>query len=73
MTTPRRRLVRPAPAAPPTDPRQQRRAQQLRADLERERAALARWMARLRRAFRAAEKCQRRITAFEKRLRQLEG
>jgi hypothetical protein len=42
MTTPRRHLVRPAPAAPPTDPRQQRRIQKVRADLEQEQQRVAR-------------------------------
>jgi hypothetical protein len=47
MNAPRRRLVRTAapPAAP--DPARRRRLQKLRARLEKEQAALARWMARL--------------------------
>jgi hypothetical protein len=71
MTTPRRRLVRPAaPPAPrpPTD----RRTQKLRSRLEAERVTLARWMARLRRAFHAVEKSQRRVSRFERQIAQTE-
>ena len=71
MSAPRRRLVRPK-APPPPDPQRQRRARRLREGLERERAALARWMARLKRAFHATEKSQRRIACIERRLTQLE-
>ena len=70
MSTPRRRLVRPATAPP--DQQRQRRAKRLREGLERERAALARWMARLRRAFHATERRQQRIARIERRLTKLE-
>ena len=70
MSTPRRRLVRPK--APPPDPQRQRRLRRLREGLERERAALARWVARLKRAFHATEKSQRRIAQIERRLTKLE-
>ncbi len=52
MTEPRRRVVRPQPVP---NPREQQRREKLRARLLKERAALARWQKRLRRAFRAAE------------------
>ena len=70
MSTPRRRLVRPATAPP--DQQRQRRAKRLREGLERERASLTRWMARLRRAFHVVEKSQQRIARIERRLTQLE-
>ena len=70
MSAPRRRLVRPATAPP--DPQCQRRSKRLREGLERERAALARWVARLKRAFHATEKSQRRIAQIERRLTKLE-
>lgn len=68
MTTPRRRLVRPA--QPPTNHRPQPdpQSQKLRSRLETERIALTRWMTRLKRAFHAVEKIQRRITRLEKQL-----
>src|SRR4051794_5426217 len=66
MMTPRRRIVRPAvPPAPAPD---QRRLQRLRANLERERAALARWTARLKRAFNAFLKAQQRVARLERQL-----
>jgi hypothetical protein len=71
VSAPRRRLVRPQATAPP-DPQRQRRLRRLRDGLERERAALARWMARLKRAFHATEKSQRRIAQIERRLTQPE-
>jgi hypothetical protein len=71
MTAPRRRLVRPAaPAAP--SPEHQRRAQRLRDSLERERAALARWMTRLKRAFHTVIKSQQRIARLERQLTKTE-
>jgi hypothetical protein len=65
MTLPRRRLVRP-PVAPAPDLGHQRA--RLLARLGQERIALARWMARLRRAFHAVEKYQRSITRLERQL-----
>jgi hypothetical protein len=40
--------------------------------LERERAALARWTARLKFAFHAFERCQRKVARLEKQIRQME-
>jgi len=54
MTTPRRRIVRPT-ILPIQDLQRQRQLQRLRSRLEKERAALARWMSRLRRSFHAVE------------------
>jgi hypothetical protein len=49
-----------------------RQLQTLRARLQAERHAWSRWMTRLRRAFHAVEKLQRRITYLEKRIADLE-
>ena len=70
MSAPRRRLVRPATAPP--DQQRQRRLRKLREGLERERAALARWMARLRRAFHAVERQQLRTARLERQIAKLE-
>jgi hypothetical protein len=70
VSAPRRRLVHPK--APPPDPQRQRRLRRLREDLEKERTALARWMARLKRAFHATERRQRRIARIERQLTKLE-
>ena len=50
-----------------------RRAQELRSRLDKEEAALARWMTRLKRAFRAVEKHQRCIGRVRRQLAQVEG
>src|SRR3954454_21967888 len=71
MTTPRRRIVRPAAPATPS-PEHQLRVQKLRANLERERATLTRWMGRLKRAFHAVEKSQQRIARLERQLTRME-
>ncbi len=71
MSIPRRRLIRPAATVAP-DPQRQRRAQKLRERLEHERAALARWQTRLKRAFNAVEKCQRKIARLERNITHLE-
>lgn len=68
MSTPRRRLIRLH--QPPTEP--DRQVQKLRSRLEAERDTLTRWMTRLKRAFHAVEKIQRRITRIERLLVRLE-
>jgi len=72
MSTPRRRIVRPAAAAPIPDVQHQRRLQKLRSRLDGERAALGRWMARLKRAFHAVEKTQQRVARLERQVTQWE-
>lgn len=72
MTTPRRRLVRPAPTPPPRSRDRQQQIQRVRLRLEQERTALARWMPRLRRAFRSVEKIQLRIARLERQITKLE-
>jgi hypothetical protein len=58
------------PVAAPSDPRPQssRQAQKVRSKLEAERAALARWMPRLKRAFNSVLKLHQRIARLEKQL-----
>jgi hypothetical protein len=73
MTAPRRRLVRFANATPEPDPRQADRLRRLRERLAGERAALARRMTRLRRAFHAVEKKQLAIARVERQITQAEG
>ena len=63
----RRRILRQADASPEVQ-RQAQRLRKLRERLVQERAALARWMKRLRRAFNAAEKRQRAIARIEKEI-----
>ena len=73
MSMPRRRIVRPTPIADQDDQRPQRRIQQLRGRLAKERAALDRWMSRLKRAFNAMAKAQQLIARIEKQLTTHEG
>jgi hypothetical protein len=71
MTEPRRRLLR-TPPPPEPDPRRQERLRRLRERLAGDRATLARWMTRLRRAFHRAEHLQRSIARSEREITQLE-
>lgn len=71
MAPPRRRLIRPPNTSTPDNQQHQRKVQKLRERLARERTALARWQSRLRRAFNAFEKFQKRIARIEKQLRSL--
>ncbi len=70
MTTPRRRLVRPEPALRPDEAARQRQLQRLHARLAQEQACLARWMARLRRAFHTVEKTQARLGRLQRQINQ---
>ncbi len=70
--TPRRRIVRPTPSIV-TRPQPDPRIQKLRARLEVERAALARWMTRLRRAFHSVERIQRRLVRLERQIARLDS
>jgi hypothetical protein len=72
MSTPRRRLVRPAVVVAPTSQQRQRRAQQLRGRLTQDRTSLGRWMSRLKRAFHSMEKLQVRIARIERQITRLE-
>ena len=71
MSLVRRRLIRPA-LAPAPNPNRQRQVQRLRERLDHERAALARWQSKLKRAFNAVERCQRSVSRIERRLTPLE-
>lgn len=71
MSLPRRRLVRPV-SQPVTCPSSERRIQKLRSRLEIERAALARWQTKLRRAFTTVDKLQKTIVRLERQLARLE-
>jgi hypothetical protein len=71
MSTPRRRILRPAPAPLP-QPHLDRRIHKLRSRLEAERKSLARWQSRLRRAFNATQKHQRQIVRLERQITKLE-
>jgi len=72
MSTPRRRIVRPARQAEPSVQQRQRRAQALRGRLASDRAALARWVSRLKRAFHAMERLQARVARSERQIAVLE-
>src|SRR5262249_1503886 len=72
MSTPRRRIVRPAPRSDQTPQQRQRRAQTLRGRLAGERAALARWVSRLKRAFHTMERLQARVARLDRQLATLE-
>jgi septal ring factor EnvC (AmiA/AmiB activator) len=69
----RRSLVRLHVPTDSTNPERQRKTQKLRERLTRERAVLARWQTRLRRAFNAVEKSQKQIARLEKQIANLEG
>jgi truncated hemoglobin YjbI len=71
-TTPRRRLIRPDPSSGPPPSSASRQAQKLRARLEKERLALARWMKKFKRACTAVQKIQRTIARVERRLTPVE-
>jgi septal ring factor EnvC (AmiA/AmiB activator) len=72
MTQPRRRLIRPVLDAEPANPQQQRKIQKLRERLDRERASLARWQSRFKRAFNSVQRIQNRIARIERQLTQSE-
>ncbi len=71
MTVPRRRILRPLPPHV-HDPRQIERLQAWRSKLDSERKSFGRWLSRLKRAFRAVEKQQRRISRLERLISQAE-
>jgi len=68
VNTPRRRVLRRAPATDAVTLREQKRLQKRREQLEKERLALSRWMTRLRRAFHAVEKQQAKISRLERQI-----
>ena len=72
MSTPRRRLIRPA-TSPASTPLTAQQLQKLRNKLDKDRKDLARWMSRLKRAFSFVQKHQHRITRLERQITKLEG
>lgn len=75
MSTVRRRILRNGSltrTATVTDQRRRRAFEKAQAQLERERVSLARWTKRLKRAFRAVERCQARAARLERKLAQHE-
>jgi hypothetical protein len=75
MSTVRRRILRselPVPPATVLEQRRRRAHEKLNSQLERERATLARWMTRLKRAFHAVERGQLRVARFERKLTELD-
>lgn len=72
MSTPRRRIIRPPTAPALAQGQPQRQLAKLRARLEKERAALARWQTRFRRAFHAMDQLQRLVSRLEQRIARLE-
>lgn len=73
MAKVRRRVLRPVtPVAPAAQSRHLARTTRKRKQLATERAALTRWMTKLRRAFHAVEKLQARIARLERQLADLD-
>ena len=72
MTTPRRRLIRPA-APHNGQPQTALQVQKLRTKLDKDRQDLARWMSRLKRSFSFVQKHSQRITRLERQIAKLEG
>jgi hypothetical protein len=71
MSTPRRRLIRPA-GAPAAPPQHAARLQKLRQRLAEEQTVLARWLPRLRRAFRTVEKGLAAVARLQRQIARLE-
>jgi hypothetical protein len=69
MTSPRRRVIRPAIPARTTSAT---RLPQMRSQLEREQQSLSSWTAKLKRAFHTFEKLSLRIARLQRRIRELE-
>jgi hypothetical protein len=64
MTMPRRRVLRPPPA-PVIDPKRAARLQRRQSELAKSRAALRRWLTRLKRATNTVTDLHQRITRLE--------
>ena len=71
MAKVRRRVLRPESQAATQDVRLTARIAKRQQQLTKERAALRRWMTKLKRAFHVMEKQQRRIASLERQLTQL--
>lgn len=64
MTTPRRRVLRPQ-AVPVADPKQTARLQRRQSELAKSRAALRRWLTRMKRAANTVTVLHQRISRLE--------
>ena len=73
MSISRRRLIRPPTSEPSVSHVDPRTVQRLQERLACERQSLARWLKRLRRAFNAFEKAQKRVVLLEKKHTRLLG
>jgi len=71
MPTPRRIVLRPQRQTADDSERQQKLSRR-RVQLQAEQQTLARWMTRLKRAFHAVEKQQRRVAHLERAIARLE-
>jgi hypothetical protein len=65
VTTPRRRVLRPTQVCSGADPKHALRLQRRRAELAKSRAALRRWLTRLKRATNTVTGLHQRITRLE--------
>ena len=65
---PRRRVLRSSAAVNATELRQQQSREKALAKLAKEQVLFRRWMSRLKRAFHAVEKSERRLARLEKRV-----
>lgn len=68
----RRRVLRP-PRNATDQARRQRNLSARRAQLEKDQQCLARWMTKLRRAFHAVEKQQRKVARLEREIAKLDA
>jgi hypothetical protein len=71
MSQPRRRILRPSIASADNG-RRQALLSARRTKLQTEQRSLARWMSRLRRAFHAVERSQRKVTRLERDIARLQ-
>jgi hypothetical protein len=73
MTTPRRRVLRPAAAVTEVERRNQMAQRRYETKLAAEQVSLCRWMKRLKRSFTTVDKLQRSIVRLQKKLAGLTG
>jgi len=71
MSSPRRRLLRPARQSSDDNPRQAQLVAR-RTRLQTEQQSLARWMSRLKRAFHAVERHQQKVSRLEREIARLQ-
>jgi hypothetical protein len=72
MSRVRRRVLRSPQTTTPVDPRRHARLDKKRSQLISERAALSRWMSKLKRAFHTVEKLQAKIGRLERDIARVE-